>query len=355
MSPASDDKILVPVGESATMRNTVGYVVREAMDRIDAEEAEVTIHFVYPVVWDKQDLEGDAGEDEETLLERVEAWVAEDAGIDDDESLPFEMKTAVIGADQYLFSPVDYAELLVEYADSNALGHIILDPEFQPGPSTPMLTPLVAELDRVESISYEEAPVQRSVRGRQLLGRSFSAINFLTVFGLSYLFYLVIGGFAGTFDYATGAVSAGIVAALLSNITLNGSLNPRRSVIVLARFLVYVPFLLWEITKANLEVAYIVLHPSLPINPSMERIEPSVPRGLPVTTLANSITLTPGTVTVDVREREFQVHALSDGAREGLYDGTLERAVRFVFFGRNGARIPTPRERGQDEEEEETT
>ncbi len=349
MSPADADQILVPIGETATMRNTVGYVVREAMERLDADETGVAVHFVYPVVWDKQDLEGYAGEDEEELLERVEAWAREDAGIDD-ESLPFEMTTAVIGADQYLFSPVDYAELLVEYAEAHALNHIILDPEFQPGPSTPMLTPLLAELERVSGISYEESPVQRSVRGRQLLGRSFSVVNFLAVFGLSYLFYLVIGGFAGTFDYATGAVSAGIVAALLSSITLNRSLKPLQTITVLARFIVYVPFLLWEISKANLQVAYIVLHPSLPINPSMERIVPALPRGLPVTTLANSITLTPGTVTVDVREREFHVHALSDAAREGLHDGTLERAVRFVFFGRSGARMATSRERGEGEE-----
>ena len=264
--------------------------------------------------------------------------------------MPIEVVTEMIGADQYLFSPVDYAELLVEYAEAHDLNHIILDPEFQPGPSTPMLTPLLVELERVSGISYEEAPVQRPVRGRQLLGRSFSVVNFLTVFGLSYLFYLVIGGFAGTFDYATGAVSAGIVAALLSNITLERQIRPLQTIMALARFTAYVPFLLWEITKANLQVAYIVLHPSLPINPSMERIVPALPRGLPVTTLANSITLTPGTVTVDVREREFYVHALSGGAREGLYDGTLERAVRFVFFGRSSMGIPTPRERGQDEE-----
>lgn len=353
MSPADADQILVPVGETATMRNTVSYVVREVMERVDADETGLAVHFVYPVVWDRRDLEGYAGEDEEELLERVEAWAREDAGIDDDESVPFEMTTAVIGADQYLFSPVDYAELLVEYAEEHALNHIILDPEFQPGPSTPMLTPLLAELERVSGISYQEAPVQRSVRGRQLLGRSFSVINFLAVFGLSYLFYLVIGGFAGTFDYATGAVSAGIVAVLLSNITLEQQIKPRYTIPMLARWIVYLPFLLWEITKANLQVAYIVLHPSLPINPSMERIVPALPRGLPVTTLANSITLTPGTITVDVREREFHVHALSDGAREGLYDGALERAVRFVFFGRSGANIPTPRERGQNEEGDE--
>jgi len=82
----------------------------------------------------------------------------------------------------------------------------------------------------------------------------------------------------------------------------------------------------------------------------MEEFSPAVPLGLPVTSLANSITLTPGTVTVDVRERHFHVHALTQSARDGIYEGGLERAIRFVFFGRAAARIPSPRERGQTQD-----
>ena len=349
MSHASADHVLVPVGDSVTLRNTVAHVVRVALERLEEGGTPQTLSFVYPASWQQQDLETGVDEVGRDLLDRVETWVQEDVDGDGEESIPFELRTAVIGTDQYLFSPRDYAELLLGYARANGVDHIVLDPEFKPGPSAPMLTPLTVELERAEDVTHEEAPVERSVRGRRLLGQPFGLVNFVVTFGVSYLFYLVLGGFAGTFDYATGAVSAGIVAAVLSRVTFDSQIRPLRALQVLGRWVLYIPFLLWEIAKANVEVVYIVLHPSLPIDPSMERFQPALPRGLPVTTLANSITLTPGTITVDVREREFHIHALSRGAREGLYDGALERAVRFVFFGRAGARIASPRERGQSE------
>jgi multicomponent Na+:H+ antiporter subunit E len=351
MSQASADHVLVPVGDSVTLRNTVAYVVREALERAEGG-ARPKVSFVYPASWQRQDLETDVDAEAEELLGRVETWVREDTDTAEDEPLPIDVETELIGADTYLFSPQDYAELLLDYAREHGIDHIVLDPEFKPGPSAPMLTPLVVELERAGEVTHEEAPVERSVRGRRLLGQSFELVNFLVTFGVSYLFYLVLGGFAGTFDYATGAVSAGIVAAVLSSVTFDRRIRPAKTLQVLARWVLYVPYLLWEIAKANVQVVYIVLHPSLPIDPSMERFRPALPSGLPVTTLANSITLTPGTITVDVHERDFHVHALSGAAREGLFDGGLERAVRFVFFGRAGARIASPRERGQGEGEQ---
>lgn len=348
MSDVSADRILVPVGDSVTMRNTVGWVVRQLLDPDDGARPEV--HFVYPASWQQQDLETDVGEEAEELLERVDAWVHEDADVDvDDESLPFDVHTELIGTDQYLFSPQDYADVLLDYARDQDLPLIVLDPEFKPGPSASILVPLEAELERASEIEYREAPVERSVVGRGLLGQQFELVNFLTLFGLSYLFYLVLGGFAGTFDYVTGAVSATIVATVLSTVSFDRPIRPVHTLKTSVRWLVYVPFLLWEIAKANLQVVYIVLHPSLPIDPSVDRFRPALPSGLPATTLANSITLTPGTITVDIREREFVIHSLSQSAREGLFDGALERAVRFVFFGRSGMRIASPRERGQEE------
>ena len=74
----------------------------------------------------------------------------------------------------------------------------------------------------------------------------------------------------------------------------------------------------------------------------------SVP-GVSVMLLASAvtgITLTPGTLTVRVRGRGMVVHTLIPAAREGLFDGALERAVRFVFYGRRALAVASPRERG---------
>jgi multicomponent Na+:H+ antiporter subunit E len=347
MSPEGAYRVLIPVGESVTLRSTVGYVIREAVERTADTDERASLHFVFPASWQRQDPTAEVEGKAEELLERVEAWVREDAETAESEELPVDVTTAIIGADEYLFSPRDYAETLLSYARTNAIGHIVLDPEFKPGARAPLLTPLSAELSLADDVTYEEAPVERTVTGRGLLGREVDLRTFATVFGLSYLFYLVIGGFAGTFDVVTGAVSAGIVSAVLSGITFDRPVRPLRTGRTLARWLVYTPFLLWEIFKANLEVAVIVLRPSLPIDPSMERIQPAVPGSLPVTTLANSITLTPGTITIDVRGNDFYIHTLTESARTALYDGVLERSVRFVFFGRESASIASPRERGQ--------
>jgi len=62
----------------------------------------------------------------------------------------------------------------------------------------------------------------------------------------------------------------------------------------------YVPVFLWELVKANLDVAYRVIHPALPIAPGIVRVKTTLTGDTAITFLANSITLTPGTLTVDV-------------------------------------------------------
>lgn len=62
----------------------------------------------------------------------------------------------------------------------------------------------------------------------------------------------------------------------------------------------YLPLFLWEVIKANLDVAYRVLHPALPIRPGIVKVRTTLRSDTALTFLANSITLTPGTMTVDV-------------------------------------------------------
>lgn len=62
----------------------------------------------------------------------------------------------------------------------------------------------------------------------------------------------------------------------------------------------YIPVFLWECLKANIDVAYRVLHPGLPIKPGIVKVKTSLKTDTALTFLANSITLTPGTMTVDI-------------------------------------------------------
>ncbi|MFH1360625.1 MAG: Na+/H+ antiporter subunit E [Candidatus Omnitrophota bacterium] len=65
-------------------------------------------------------------------------------------------------------------------------------------------------------------------------------------------------------------------------------------------FFVYMPVFTWEVLKANIDVAYRVLHPQLPIHPGIVKVKTSLQSDTALTFLANSITLTPGTMSVDI-------------------------------------------------------
>ena len=62
----------------------------------------------------------------------------------------------------------------------------------------------------------------------------------------------------------------------------------------------YIPVFLWECVKANVDVAYRVIHPQLPIKPGIVKVKTSLKTDTALTFLANSITLTPGTLSVDI-------------------------------------------------------
>jgi multicomponent Na+:H+ antiporter subunit E len=93
------------------------------------------------------------------------------------------------------------------------------------------------------------------------------------------------------------------------------------------RSLTYAPWLAKEIVLANLDVARRILSPSMPIAPRMIRITAHESTDLARVIYANSITLTPGTVTVEVEGEEFTVHALTPEAAEALEHGEMDLRV----------------------------
>ena len=72
--------------------------------------------------------------------------------------------------------------------------------------------------------------------------------------------------------------------------------------------LLYLFIFLWECIKANFDVAYRVLHPKLPVKPGIVRAKTNLTTDIAKIFLANSITMTPGTITVDIREEYFFIH-----------------------------------------------
>ena len=97
------------------------------------------------------------------------------------------------------------------------------------------------------------------------------------------------------------------------------------------RFLRYIPWLLYQVVLANFHVVRLVIRPSL-IRPQVVRFKTRLTSDLARVTLGNSITLTPGTITMGIEDGEFCVHALSDKAARDLLTGEMERRVAHVFL-----------------------
>lgn len=114
------------------------------------------------------------------------------------------------------------------------------------------------------------------------------------------------------------------------------------------KYAVYWIFLLKEIVKASIDIARVVLQPKMPINPSVVQFKRPMSNPLAHTTLANSITLTPGTITMDIDENVYTVHALTHGAAEALENGQAEMMQRISrVFGETEEAVVANQEGGQ--------
>lgn len=90
----------------------------------------------------------------------------------------------------------------------------------------------------------------------------------------------------------------------------------------------YLIWLLWCVIKANVDIARRIWDPRLPVDPVWERLDTRVETPFEKALYANSITLTPGTLTTDVGEDHFMVHAIAPEGMEELRAGDMERRIR---------------------------
>ena len=94
------------------------------------------------------------------------------------------------------------------------------------------------------------------------------------------------------------------------------------------RLLYYLLWLMWQVVLSNIDLVRRIWDPTLPIRPTWQRLDIKV-TSVPAKTLyANSITLTPGTLTTDVREDHFLVHSLSPDGIDELRKGGMEKQIQ---------------------------
>jgi multicomponent Na+:H+ antiporter subunit E len=139
------------------------------------------------------------------------------------------------------------------------------------------------------------------------------------------LLWWLLSGQASPKLLAFGALSVALVAWLARRMEIvDHESHPVHLSGPLARFWAV---LMREIAVSNVDVVRAILSPRLPIQPHFLRVRTRQSTDLGKVILANSITLTPGTVTVDVQGDELLVHALTESSGRAVEEGQLDRAV----------------------------
>lgn len=140
-----------------------------------------------------------------------------------------------------------------------------------------------------------------------------------------YGFWLLLSGYFTAFLMTAGAASAIAVVALARRMEIVD--HEGHPIHLGWRALTYWPWLIIEIVKSAWDVSRIILNPRLPVSPTLIRVKTSQKTEVGVVVYANSITLTPGTISVDVGHGEILVHALTREGAAGLQSGEMDRRV----------------------------
>lgn len=151
------------------------------------------------------------------------------------------------------------------------------------------------------------------------------ALHALSLFLVLYAVWLGLSGHFTPFLLIAGAVCCAIAVLIAHRMDVID--HEGHPIHLTWRAPLYYAWLAWQIAKANVDVAWRVLHPKLPIDPVLERVPTSQHTDLGRVIYANSITLTPGTVATDVTEKTIEVHALTRKGLESLRKGQMDAKV----------------------------
>jgi multicomponent Na+:H+ antiporter subunit E len=160
-------------------------------------------------------------------------------------------------------------------------------------------------------------------------------MRYLTLFILSLIFWLLL-----TFRFTLPNLIVGSIASLFTMLIF-GKYFIRHvyKVLQLHRYfwlIVYLFVFLWECIKANIDVAYRVLHPSMPIKPGIVKVKTELKSELAKTILANSITMTPGTISVDIIDDYLYIHWIYVQSEDPevytqIITGPFEKYIKKIF------------------------
>jgi multicomponent Na+:H+ antiporter subunit E len=147
----------------------------------------------------------------------------------------------------------------------------------------------------------------------------------ISLFAFLFVFWLLLSGYFTAFLLAAGVGCALAVVWFARRLDVVD--HEGHPVELGARALVYWPWLIKEIVKSAWDVTRIILNPALPISPTLVRFRPSQRSVMGLVIHAQSITLTPGTITIEAEPGEFLVHGLTQSSAQGVIGSEMDRRV----------------------------
>ncbi|MCP3873935.1 MAG: Na+/H+ antiporter subunit E [Desulfobacteraceae bacterium] len=158
-----------------------------------------------------------------------------------------------------------------------------------------------------------------------------SFFSFLITFILMFLSWIVLSGKFDPLLLWLGGISSFFVAYYFYDLLFPSM--EENYIKIFFKFIIYTPWLILEIIKANFHLLRIVFHPRMNelIDPHIITFKTNLKSDIAIATLANSITLTPGTITVTAdSDGVFKVHAIDRESAQAL-PGTMLKKVAHVF------------------------
>jgi multicomponent Na+:H+ antiporter subunit E len=136
-------------------------------------------------------------------------------------------------------------------------------------------------------------------------------------------------------NIAVGVVSAFVVTLFYAKYSLKAD-KKEVNILRYVWALIYGFIFLWECIKANIDVMYRVIHPKMPVKPGIVKVKSSLKTDIGKVFLANSITMTPGTITVDIIDEYFYVHWIFVHSKDpAIYTqkilGRFEKYLKRIF------------------------
>lgn len=143
------------------------------------------------------------------------------------------------------------------------------------------------------------------------------------------LVYLFLAGFTIE-EVILGSLVSAVITALLAR-KLNFKVGWNFPYKLLKFLFIYLPVFIWKLILANIDVARRVLSFKIPLNPGIVKVKTHIKSDIGKLTLANSITLTPGTLSIDVKDDYIYVHTIDMGKNQ--VDSDLSKPFEKILGG----------------------